>query len=178
MSIRLGRSFFCVFTSHVFALHLEIIWPFQLGILWYYHGIRYTTKEWSKIAYYFTTNWLTSHKTTRGTTRAGVNLYLQNRMISCRLKKMLIPSAHTSIFTSHISHSFLKQYSLIPYRLSPFPPRCAIGALFGQILYLHFRKLNFDHFKCPIFLITMFGMYLQIFSEWNSVEVEIFSNNR
>ena len=33
--------------------------------------------------------WITSHKTTRDTTRAGVNLYLQNGIISCWLKKML-----------------------------------------------------------------------------------------
>ena len=39
------------------------------------------------------------------------------------------------------------------------------GARFGQILYLHFQKLNFNHSKYPILLITMFGMYLQIFSE-------------
>jgi len=47
-------------------------------------------------------------------------------------------------------------------RINPFIPRSAFWSTS----------------KYPILLITMFGMYLQIFCECNSVEVEKFSNNR
>jgi len=60
-------------------------------------------------------------------------------------------------------HTAVEKYNDIV--INPFLPRCVFGALFGQILYLDFQKLNFNHSKYPILLIIMFGMYLQIFSE-------------
>ena len=80
-------------------------------IMIFYHVLRYNTKEWSTVACYSNTNWLTSQKTTRDTTRSGVNIYSQNGIISCRLKKMLIlhkPHFSTPLWNDTASSHRLK----------------------------------------------------------------------
>ena len=95
-------------------------------IMIFFHVLWYTTKEWSTMAYCSNTNWLTSHKKTRDTTRAGVNLYLQNGIISCRLNKMLIPSFHISIF-ARIRFYVLRHTKLVDYNFVRFRTKAYYG---------------------------------------------------
>ena len=85
-----------------------------------------TTVYHKRMKYDSTAYWLTSHKTTRDTTRAGVNLYLQNGIISCRLNKMLIPSFHISIF-ARIRFYVLRHTKLVDYNFVRFRTKAYYG---------------------------------------------------
>ena len=83
VTIRLGRRLFlCSYKPLFSTLFRNNIASSIWLIMIFFHVLLYTTKEWSTMAYCSNTNWLTSHKKTRDTTRAGVNLYLQNGILS------------------------------------------------------------------------------------------------
>ena len=99
VTIRVGRRFFLCFHKPLFSTPFRNNMAFSTRLI---ITLPCTTVYHKRMKYDSTAYLLISHQTTRDTTRAGVNLYLQNGIISCRLKKMLISSIHTSIFTSHI----------------------------------------------------------------------------
>ena len=58
---------------------------------------------------------------------------------------------------------------MVSFTLTLFYPRPPLDR--HLIKFCIFQELNFNHSKYPILLITMFGMYLQIFSECNSMMI-------
>jgi len=90
VTIRLGRRRFLCFYKQLFSNPFRNSIASSIRLIMILPCTTVYHKKWSTMAYY------------SNTTRAGVNLYLQNGIMSCRLKTMLIPSVHTSIFTRHI----------------------------------------------------------------------------